>query len=391
MQHYTYNFIKMKKITISVRGGLNNDEQHGCVVSPIHLSTTYNFFGLNKPRAYDYSRRKNPTRDITQKTLSDLEHGKDAVMTSSGMSAIYLVCCALLKPNDLIIAPYDCYGGTYRLFKVLHEKKMLQVKFIDQNNTQKMLETLKYNKPKIIFIETPSNPMLRIIDINAICSIKKDILCVVDNTFMSPILQNPLILGADLVIHSCSKYLNGHSDVIAGVVISKNTYISEQLNWWANTLGITGSAFDSYQLLRGIRTLSLRIHQQQNNTKHIVNFCKKQTQIKKIYYPGLSNHPGHEIACQQQNGFGSIFSFELKGTEKILDKFLKSLKLFTLAESFGGVESLISHPYTMTHAAVPENIKKQAGINNMLLRISIGLENKDDLIADLKQAFSVIQ
>lgn len=379
----------IKKTTISVRAGLNIDEQNGCVVSPINLSTTYNFFGLNKPRSYDYSRRKNPTRDITQKTIANLEHGKSAVMTNSGMSAIYLVCCALLKPNDLIIAPYDCYGGTYRLLKTLHEKKMLQVEFLDQNNIQKMLKALTY-KPKLILIETPSNPMLRIVDIRAICNIKKNTLCVVDNTFMSPILQNPIILGADIVIHSCSKYLNGHSDVIAGIVISKDMYISEKLVWWSNTIGITGSAFDSYQLLRGIRTLGPRIYQQQNNTKHIINFFKKQNQIKKIYYPGLPNHLGHKIACQQQHGFGSIFSFELKGTEKKLEKFLQSLKMFTLAESFGGVETLISHPATMTHAAMPENIREKAGINNMLLRVSIGLEDKNDLIDDLKTAFATI-
>lgn len=381
----------IKKTTISVRSGLNSDEQHGCVVSPINLSTTYNFFGLNRPRSYDYSRRKNPTRDLIQQTLTDLEHGQAAIMTSSGMSAIYLVFCALLKKNDLIIAPYDCYGGTYRLLNILHEKGVFQVEFTDQYNMQKMLQSIKTYKPKLIFIETPSNPMLRIVDIRAICNIKKDILCVVDNTFMSPILQNPLTLGADIVIHSCSKYLNGHSDVIAGAVISKDTYISEKLSWWANTIGITGSAFDSYQILRGIRTLSVRMYQQEKNTKKIINFFQKKNQIKKIYYPGLPDHPGYKIACQQQKGFGSIFSFELKGTEKTLSKFLKPLKLFTLAESFGGVESLISHPATMTHAAMPENIKKKAGINNMLLRISIGLEDKDDLIADLQKAFSTIE
>lgn len=379
--------MKIKKTTtISVRSGLNSDSQHGCVVSPINLSTTYNFLGLNRPRSYDYSRRKNPTRDVTQQALADLEHGKEAIITSSGMSAIYLICCALLNPNDLIIAPYDCYGGTYRLLNSLQEKGNLQVEFIDQNNMKKMLNMLIY-KPKLILIETPSNPMLRIVDIRAICSIKKDILCVVDNTFMSPILQNPLILGADLVVHSCSKYLNGHSDVIAGTVVSKDINIAEKLAWWANTLGITGGAFDSYQLLRGMRTLNPRIYQQQKNTKNIINFCQKQTQIKKIYYPGLLNHPGHKIACQQQNGFGSIFSFELKGTKKDLNKFLQSLKLFTLAESFGGVESLIAHPDTMTHAAMPKYNRKKAGINNMLLRVSVGLEDKDDLISDLEQAF----
>lgn len=381
--------MKFKKITVSIRSGLNNDEQHGCVVSPINLSTTYNFLGLNKPRLYDYSRRKNPTRDITQQALADLEYGKEAIITSSGMSAIYLICCALLNPNDLIIAPYDCYGGTYRLLEILNKKGILQVEFIDQNNTQKLLKILAY-KPKLILIETPSNPMLRIIDIRSICNIKKNSLCVVDNTFMSPIFQNPLILGADLVVHSCSKYLNGHSDVIAGAVISKDILIAEKLAWWGNTIGITGGAFDSYQLLRGIRTLSPRVYQQQKNTKNIINFIQKQNKINKIYYPGLPNHLGHKIACQQQNGFGSIFSFELKGTEKTLNKFLKSLQLFTLAESFGGVESLISHPETMTHASMPEHIRKKAGINHMLLRISVGLEDSDDLISDLKQAFEAI-
>lgn len=380
----------MKKTTISVRSGLNSDEQHGCVVSPINLSTTYNFFGLKKPRAYDYSRRKNPTRDVTQKALANLEHGKESIITSSGMSAIYLVCCALLKPNDLIIAPYDCYGGTYRLLKNLNEKGFLQVEFINQNNIQNILKLLTY-KPKFILLETPSNPMLRIVDIHAICNIKNNTLCIVDNTFMSPIFQNPLNLGADLVIHSCSKYLNGHSDVIAGTVITQDTYIAEKLAWWANTLGITGSAFDSYQLLRGIRTLSPRVHQQQKNAKNIINFCQKQNKINKIYYPGLINHPEHKLACRQQDGFGSIFSFELKGNEQDLTKFLQSLQLFTLAESFGGVESLICHPATMTHAAMPENIRKIAGINDMLLRISVGLEDQDDLISDLQQAFQIIQ
>ncbi|URJ29823.1 cystathionine gamma-synthase [Blochmannia endosymbiont of Camponotus sp.] len=382
--------MKIKKSTISVRSGLNIDEQHGCVVPPITLSTTYNFFGLNQPRLYDYSRRKNPTRDVAQQTLSDLEYGKNTIMTSSGMSAIYLICSAFLEPNDLLIAPHDCYGGTYRLLDALHKKGICKVLFIDQNDTKILLESLAY-KPKLIFIETPSNPMLRIVDIYNICKLQKNILCVVDNTFMTPVFQNPLILGADLVVHSCSKYLNGHSDLIAGAVISKDTYISDKLAWWGNTLGITSSAFDSYQLLRGMRTLMPRVYQQQKNTESIISFCQQQSQIDKLYYPGLSTHPGHNIACKQQSGFGSIFSFELKGTKNMLLQFLQSLKLFTLAESFGGVESLIAHPATMTHAAMPESALKRAGINDMLLRVSVGLEDSDDLIADLAQAFTSIQ
>lgn len=388
----TINKINNNKSTISVRSGLNSDEQHGGVVSPISLSTTYNFISFKQPRSYDYSRRRNPTRDLTQKVLADLEQGNNAIITSSGMSAIYLICIALLGPKDFLIAPYDCYGGTYRLLESLNRKGVCQVKFIDQNKEQDVLDCIRQYEPKLMFIETPSNPMLRIIDIRRICSIQdsSNMIFAVDNTFMTPVLQNPLILGADLVIHSCSKYLNGHSDLIAGVVISKSSELFEQLAWWSNTIGITTCAFDSYQLLRGIRTLVPRVRQQQYNTKKIIDFCLDQPIINKLYYPGLSDHPGYKIACQQQNGFGSIFSFELKGTENILLKFLKSLKLFTLAESFGGVESLIAHPASMTHAAMSENARSKAGISNMLLRVSVGLEDSDDLIKDLKQSFDMI-
>lgn len=383
---------KINKSTISVRSGLNSDEQHGCVVSPITLSTTYNFLAFKKPRLYDYSRRRNPTRDVTQRALADLESGKYAVITSSGMSSIYLVCLALLGPDDLLIAPHDCYGGTYRLLKALSEKGAFRVKFIDQNDEKIIVNYIQNYRPKLIFIETPSNPMMRIVDIKRICNIKQSdfTYVVVDNTFMTPVFQNPLVLGADLVLHSCSKYLNGHSDLIAGVVITNNSDVFEKLAWWANAVGITGSAFDSYQLLRGIRTLVPRVYQQQSNTKKIIDFCLGQTVITNLYYPGLSNHSGYSVACQQQTGFGSIFSFELKGTENTLLNFLNSLKLFTLAESFGGVESLIAHPSTMTHAAMPEYAKNKAGISKMLLRVSIGLEDSDDLINDLYKSFQSI-
>lgn len=383
--------MKTDKATISVRSGLNSDKQYGSVVSPMNLSTTYSFIEFNKPRLYDYSRRKNPTRDVTQQALADLENGQYAVLTSSGMSAIYLMCVSLLKPSDLLIAPYDCYGGTYRLFSSLHDKGMCKVQFVDQSNLQFVLECIEKNQPKLIFIETPSNPLLRIVDIRSICNFaREDIICVVDNTFMTPIFQNPLDLGADLVLHSCSKYLNGHSDLISGVVISKNVYFYDKLLWWANTLGITSNAFDSYQLLRGIRTLVPRVYQQQRNATDIVNFCLSQPMIKTLYYPGLPTHSDHKIACQQQSGFGSIFSFELEGSENTLCKFLQSLQLFTLAESFGGVESLIAHPATMTHAAMSENARNIAGISNMLLRVSVGLENSNDLIDDLNQGFQSV-
>lgn len=385
------NYMKISKATISVRSGLNSDEQYGSVVSPINLSTTYSFIEFKQPRLYDYSRRKNPTRDVTQRAVADLERGKNAILTSSGMSAIYLICIALLKAKDLVLVPYDCYGGTHRLFSALSDKGICKVQFIDQKNLQLVSECILKNKPRLVFIETPSNPLLNIVDIKSICSLTKEgVIYAVDNTFMTPIFQNPLDLGADLVLHSCSKYLNGHSDLISGVVVSRNAYFYDKLEWWANTLGVTGSAFDCYQLLRGIRTLVPRVYQQQRNTSDIVNFCLSQSMIETLYYPGLSTHPNYNIACQQQSGFGSIFSFILKGSDRTLLQFLKSLKLFTLAESFGGVESLIAHPATMTHAAMSEQDRKIAGISNMLLRVSVGLEDSNDLIDDLDQGFKSI-
>ncbi|HAI04941.1 MAG TPA: cystathionine gamma-synthase, partial [Pantoea sp.] len=249
-----------KQATIAVRSGLNDDEQYGCVVPPIHLSSTYNFLDFNEPRAHDYSRRGNPTRDVVQRTLAELEGGAGAVLTNTGMSAIHLVTTVFLKPGDLLVAPHDCYGGSYRLFDSLSKRGAYRVKFVDQGDLNALQAALD-EKPKLVLIESPSNPLLRVVDISAICGAARaaGALSVVDNTFMSPALQNPLALGADLVIHSCTKYLNGHSDVVAGAVIAKDPQLATDLAWWANNIGVTGSAFDSYLLLRGIRTLAPRM------------------------------------------------------------------------------------------------------------------------------------
>lgn len=378
----------LNQATIVVRSGLNNNEQFGCVVPPIILSSTYNFTDFNQPRAHDYSRRSNPTRDIVQQTLMELEEGTGAVMTSSGMSAIYLACIVFLKPSDLLIAPHDCYGGSYRLFESFSKRGFYQVKFVNQANQQALAEALAL-KPKLVFIETPSNPLLRVVDIAAICRAAHEVgaLCAVDNTFMSPVLQKPLTLGADLVVHSCTKYLNGHSDVVAGAVIAKEMTVATELAWWSNNIGVTGSAFDSYMLLRGIRTLTPRIHQQQNNAQAIIAYLQQHPQVNKLYYPGLLKNHGYEIACRQQSGFGAMLSFELKGDENTLRKFLAALELFTLAESLGGVESLISHAATMTHVGMTADARDRAGIGDTLLRVSVGIEDSKDLIADLEQAF----
>ncbi len=378
----------LKQGTIAVNSGLNIDQQYGGVVPSITLSTTYNFEDFNQPRAHDYSRRGNPTRDVIQRALADLEGGAGAVLTSSGMSAIHLVCTVFLKPGDLLVAPHDCYGGSYRLFDSLSKRGAYRVLFVDQGDPEALQQALE-QKPKLVLIETPSNPLLRVVDIQAICDAahQAGALAVVDNTFLSPVLQQPLKLGADLVVHSCTKYLNGHSDVVAGTVISKTAEHATELAWWGNNIGVTGGAFDSYLLLRGLRTVGVRVKQQQENALAIVAYLQKQSLVKKLYHPSLPENQGHEIARRQQSGFGAMVSFEFNGDEAHLRHFLLELKLFTLAESLGGVESLISHTATMTHAGMAPEARKAAGISDSLLRISVGLEDSEDLIADLEQAF----
>jgi len=379
-----------KQATIAVRSGLNDDEQYGCVVPPIHLSSTYNFLDFNEPRAHDYSRRGNPTRDVVQRALAELEGGAGAVLTNTGMSAIHLVTTVFLKPGDLLIAPHDCYGGSYRLFDSLSKRGAYRVKFVDQGDSAALAAALA-EKPKLVLVESPSNPLLRVVDIAAICQAARaaGAVSVVDNTFLSPALQNPLALGADLVIHSCTKYLNGHSDVVAGTVIAKDPAVATELAWWANNIGVTGAAFDSYLLLRGLRTLAPRMAAAQRNALAIVDYLKQQPLVKKLYHPSLPENAGHEYARRQQRGFGAMLSFELNADEARLRRFLKALQLFTLAESLGGVESLISHTATMTHAGMSAEARAAAGISETLLRVSVGIEDHEDLIADLDNAFRI--
>ncbi|SET02139.1 cystathionine gamma-synthase [Thorsellia anophelis] len=377
--------------TLSVRGGLNQDQQFGCVVPPIYLSSTYNFNDYNEPRAHDYSRRGNPSRDLVQDTLAQLEGGAGAVVTSSGMSAIHLVCTVLLKPGDLLIAPIDCYGGSYRLFDSVAKRGAFDVLFIDQNDPEQ-LNAIVTKKPKVVLVETPSNPLLNIVDIQKISQLahQSGAIVVADNTFLSPALQQPLKLGADIVVHSCTKYLNGHSDVVAGTVICKDPALAMEMAWWGNNIGVTGGAFDSYLLLRGIRTLVPRIKQQEQSAMHIATFLAAHPLIETVYYPGLVTHKGHELAKAQQTGFGAMLSFELKLEESRFSEFLNHLSFFTLAESLGGVESLISHTATMTHAGMSEEARRAAGIKSNLFRLSVGLEAYEDLILDLQAALDAM-
>lgn len=377
----------INKTTTAVRTGIDTDRQYGSVTPPLYLSSNFSFEDFAQPRQYDYTRSGNPTRDQLGKALAKLEGGYDGVITSSGMSAIYLVT-HLLDKGDVIIAPHDCYGGSYRLFKTLNDKGLFDVRFVDQGNPSSLAEGLKSN-PKLIWIETPSNPLLRVVDIRQICSeVGDEVIKVVDNTFLSPILQQPLSLGADIVVHSTTKYINGHSDVVGGAVIAKRKEVHEDLAWWANCTGITGSPFDSFITTRGLRTLSVRMKQHEENASAVVGYLNKHPAVEQVFYPGLETHATHRIAAQQQTGFGAMFSFTLNQDEICQKTFVKHLQLFTLAESLGGVESLICHPATMTHVALSPDALENAGIGRNLFRLSVGIEDAQDLINDLNTALS---
>jgi cystathionine gamma-synthase len=369
--------------TRSVRAGLESDAEHGSVVPPIYLSTNFAFEGYKRPRKYDYTRSGNPTRDQLAKALADLEGGVGAVITSTGLSAITLVL-ALLPVGARVIAPFDCYGGTYRLLAALHKKGALLVDFIDQGDAAVLARSLAA-KPALVWIETPSNPLLRIVDIRAVADAAHAVgaLVAADNTFLSPVWQQPLALGADLVMHSTTKYLNGHSDVVGGAVIASTAALAQDLAWWANALGLTGAPFDSFMTLRGVRTLHARSRVHAENAALVVDALTRHPAVSRVYYPGLPDHPGHELAKRQQRGFGAMLSMELEGGERAVQAFLDGLECFTLAESLGGVESLISHPASMTHAGMDEAARLNAGIGQGLLRLSVGIEDPADLIADL--------
>jgi len=372
--------------TRSVRAGLESDAQFGSVVPPIYLSTNFAFEGYRQPRRYDYSRSGNPTRDQLGGALADLEGGAGAVVTCTGLAAITLIL-STLPAGARVLAPYDCYGGTYRLLDALRRKGTLAVDFIDQADGAELARALSL-RPALVWIETPSNPLLRVVDIRATAdaSHAAGALVAVDNTFLSPLWQQPLALGADLVMHSTTKYLNGHSDVVGGAVIAATAELTQNLAWWANAIGVTGAPFDSFMTLRGVRSLHARGRVHAENTAAVVETLAAHPAVQQVYYPGLPSHPGHALARRQQSGFGAMLSFDLRGGEPAVQAFLTGLECFTLAESLGGVESLISHPTSMTHAGMEESARLRAGIHPGLLRISVGIEDPADLVADLGAA-----
>ncbi len=372
--------------TRTVRSGLDSDLHHGAVVPPIHLSSTFSFADFGEPRQYDYTRSGNPTRDLLADAIAELEGGAGAAVTSTGMSAVLLVL-EQLTPLDLLLAPRDCYGGTHRLLRAFADKGRFRLQLVDPTDLDEVTTALA-GGPAMVWLETPSNPLLRITDLPTVSRLAKQAgaLVAVDNTFLSPVLQRPIELGADLVVHSTTKYLNGHSDVVGGAVVAATPELAEKIRWWSNCLGITGSPFDSYLTLRGLRTLHARMAQHERNAGAIADLLANHPAVERVYYPGLDDHPGHDLAARQQQGFGAMLSFELRGEEAQLRAFLDGLRCFSLAESLGGVESLVAHPATMTHAAMDAEARRAAGIRDNLLRLSVGIEARDDLLNDLQAA-----
>ena len=375
---------ELSQKTRTVRAALETDTQHGAVVPPLHLTSTFAFSAYGEKRQYDYSRSGNPTRDALGSALAELEGGAGAVVTSSGMAAVALVT-QLFRPDQLAVVPHDCYGGTYRLFNALDLRGALRVRFVDYH-ADGALDAALAEQPALVWIETPSNPLLRIVDIAAVSARAKacGALVVADNTFLSPVWQRPLELGADVVLHSTTKYLNGHSDVVGGAVIAKSQETHDQIKWWGNCIGVTGAPFDSFLTLRGLRTLHARMRAHGENAAKVVELLAGHPAVSSVYYPGLATHPGHAIARRQQQGFGAMVSFELAGSLDHVKAFLGGVHLFSLAESLGGVESLVAHPASMTHAAMDEAARARAGLSDTLVRLSIGIEDGEDLVRDLR-------
>jgi cystathionine gamma-synthase len=369
--------------TRAVRAGIESDPQHGAVVPPLHLSTNYGFAALGQKRRYAYSRSGNPTRDLLGDALADLEHGAGAVVTASGRAAVALAL-ELVPTGGLVGAAPDCYGGTWRLLDAWTRKGRFRVRFVDLTDPVALTAALA-ERPALVWIETPSNPLLRITDIRHVAQAAHGVgaLSVVDNTFLSPALQQPLSLGADVVVHSTTKYINGHSDVVGGAVVAREAAVVEQLAWWGNCLGLTGAPFDSFLTLRGLRTLGARWRVHEENAARIVGVLDGHAAVRRVFFPGLATHPQHALAARQQRGFGAMLSFELDGGEAAIRALLDGLRWFSLAESLGGVESLIAHPATMTHAAMTPEARRRAGIADGLLRVSVGIEDGDDLGRDL--------
>lgn len=380
---------KQKFGTRAIHAGADPDPSTGAIMTPIFQTSTYAQEAPGKHKGFGYARGKNPTREALQKNLASLENGKYGLCFSSGMGAIDAVI-KLLRPGDEVIAGHDLYGGSYRMFTKVFAHYGIKFLFVDMFNAKDIAGHIN-KKTKLLWVETPTNPTLQIVDIAACAQLAKKhkLLLAVDNTFASPYLQNPLDLGADIVMHSATKYLGGHSDVVMGALIMKDDKLYEQLSFINNSCGATPGPMDCFLVMRGIKTLHLRMERHCHNGMIIAEYLRSHPKIEKVYWPGFADHPNYEIAKKQMHGFGGMISIVLKNkTLKNTFKVASSFKVFTLAESLGGVESLVNHPVTMTHASIPVSERNKAGVVDNMLRLSIGVEDVEDLVEDLKQALS---
>lgn len=372
--------------TRAVRASIATDREHRAVVPPLHLSANFAFEAPGVCGRFDYTRSGNPTRQQLADALASLEGGVGSVVTASGMAAATVVL-QLVGRGETVIAPHDCYGGTQRLLRALAERVGFHVLWLDLTD-DRSIERAAGGGARLVWVETPSNPLLRVTDIRRWSEAARasGAVCVVDNTFLSPVLQRPIEHGADLVVHSTTKFVNGHSDVVGGAVVARDAAILEELCWWANCLGVTGAPFDAWLTLRGVRTLRARQRIHEENALAVVTILERHPGVTHVHHPSLPDHPGHRVAARQQEGWGSLVSLELEGGRVAVDAFLAGLECFTLAESLGGVESLVAHPSTMTHASMDEGARLAAGVHEGLLRLSVGIEDVEDLGADLTRA-----
>lgn len=379
---------EMKFETRVIHVGGEPDPVTGAIMPPIYQTSTYVQSSPGEHRGYEYTRSHNPTRTRLQECLASLENGKQCLVTASGLSASTLIMHMLPKGSKILCGD-DVYGGTYRLFSKVFPD-VHEYKFVDTTDLSALEKIAKTEKPALIWIETPTNPLLKISDIKGVSKIAKSVgaLLVVDNTFMSPFFQKPLDLGADIVLHSMTKFINGHSDVVGGAMMFNSDELLEKLFYLQNAIGPAQSPFDSWLVLRGIKTLAVRMKAHQENAIKIAHYLESHPKVERVVYPGLKSHPQHELAKSQMSGFGGMITFFLKGGIKESRGFLENVKLFALAESLGGVESLVDHPAIMTHASIPKEVREKLGIFDNLIRLSVGIEDADDLIADLERAFS---
>lgn len=381
----------MDPITRVIQAGQKTDRCYNSIVPPIYQSAIFRFEDVGETKGYDYTRSGNPTRDALEVALAQLESGAGAVATTSGMAAVSTVL-AMLPAGAHVVCSHDCYGGTERLLTTLESQGKLTVTFVDLTDPSLAAAACR-PETQMLWVETPSNPLLRIVDLEAIAEVARDndLLLVVDNTFLSPVLQKPFSFGADLVVHSTTKYINGHSDVVGGAVIARTEELAEKLNFTANAHGTIAQPFDTWLVIRGMKTLPLRIRQHCENAQTVAEFLDNHPAVSQVYYPGLPSHEGHDLAARQQSGFGGMVSFRLRGDTAAMHRLLRAARAFTLAESLGGVESLIEHPATMSHASMREDQREVAGITDDLVRLSVGVEVVEDLLADLSQALDAAQ